>query len=601
MLPVVSQIRPVSRRLHEEFLDEEVRRQVEAFQQKAESSARTLMDSHEELFVALYLGQDKAGHAVLGFKVGAALPRLREFSLALLPPDRLARHRDWPATLTYAELAAGCRARAEVTCVWHGGTVSETQEFGSLQIAGFKGITLEMSATLVHRCVVVLGPQPPPLEYLRNLLNTVRRTPSHTPAGLLLDLPTTNPQAAAPEPQPLSGAHLASFLLGQSQLAPVVLVQGPPGTGKTFLLAELCNLLLAKGQRVLVTSLTNRALLELATKPHLEVWRERGKVLKMSLATDEQASAPGLKAAARLAAPSGTLVLATFHMMSVGAGGLTTAPEANPNVLFDYILVDEASQALLATLAMVRSLGTRHLWVGDVAQLPPIVQQPLDRIQVPGVIRGLGTVDAYGSWPSFRLTHTHRLPPRAARFTGLFYGNALVSATTPPPLLPLGGSASLEKVLHPEGGPVLVPVTMPTAQDAPRNLLETVQELVKDWLTIQGPLNLAVLTHRRSTNRVLQRALAGARIPTGSSLIVDTIARVQGLTCDVCIFVLPTMGLSYSLDPATFNVATSRARWHTILVADPIALLPRHVSTGPVAAFLQQLANDLASRARQLT
>ena len=345
-----------------------------------------------------------------------------------------------------------------------------------------------------------------------------------------------------------------------------------------------------------MSALTNRALLELATKTHLDAWRLKGKVLKMSLATDEQAAAPGLQAAARLAAPAGSLVLATFHMVSVGAAGFASEQNPNPDFLFDYVLVDEASQALLATLALIRGLGARQLWVGDIAQLPPIVQQPIDRVQVPGVIRGLSTADAYASFPSFLLTHTHRLPPRGARFTGLFYGGALVSAaTSPQQLRPRGLSPLLARVLHPEGGPVLVPVSMSAEQDAPRVLVELVQELTRDLLLGPEPLNLAVLTHRRSTNRALQRALAGMHVPTNSTLIVDTVARIQGLTCDVCIFVLPTKGMSYSLDPATFNVATSRARKHTLILADPTAILPRHLSSGPVAAFLQLLKAELLS------
>ena len=64
------------RRLHEEFLDEEVRLQVEDFRQKAETPAAVLRDTLEELFVALYLGHDAAGYAVLGFRAESALPRL---------------------------------------------------------------------------------------------------------------------------------------------------------------------------------------------------------------------------------------------------------------------------------------------------------------------------------------------------------------------------------------------------------------------------------------------------------------------------------------------------------------------------------------------
>lgn len=594
MLPILPSLAS-SRRLHEEFLDEEVRLQVEDFRQKAETSACVLRDTHEELFVALYLGHDAGGHAILGFRAGAPMPRLREYCLALLPPDQLSRHREWPVALTYAELAAGCRARAEVSCVWH--SVSATPDNPSaLQLAGFKGFTVEFTACLVPRCVVVLGPQPPPLDYLRQLLRTVRHTLPHTPAGHLLDLPLT-PAAATvqppPPPQPVNGPRLADFLLGQSQLTPVLLVQGPPGTGKTYLLAEICAQLLAQGRRILVTALTNRALLELATKPHLAPWRDQHKVLKLALSTDEEIAAPGLQAATRLTALPGTLVLATFHMMSIGAAVPPETEATGSAEWFDYVLVDEASQALLATLALARTLGERHIWVGDAAQLPPIVRQQPERVRVPGAVSGLRTVYDYAGLPSFRLTHTHRLPPRAARFTGLFYDNTLVSsAAAPGQLLPGRLSHLLRQILHPDGGPTLVPVAVPPGHESPPAMLQLVKQLVIDIFQADEPLAVAVLTHRRATNRALQRTMAGVAVPAGAALVTDTVARVQGLTCDICLYVLPAAGYTYSLEAATFNVATSRARRHTLLVADEGISENNGLATGPVQAFLNLLMHQ---------
>ncbi|MDG4811167.1 AAA domain-containing protein [Micromonospora sp. WMMD1120] len=45
-----------------------------------------------------------------------------------------------------------------------------------------------------------------------------------------------------------------------------VVVQGPPGTGKTHTIANLVSALLARGQRVLVTSQKDQALRELRAK-----------------------------------------------------------------------------------------------------------------------------------------------------------------------------------------------------------------------------------------------------------------------------------------------------------------------------------------------
>lgn len=53
-----------------------------------------------------------------------------------------------------------------------------------------------------------------------------------------------------------------------------------------------------------------------------------------------------------------------------------------------------------------------------------------------------------------------------------------------------------------------------------------------------------------------------------TNLIIDTVARVQGLTTDVCIFVIPNTNYLRSLEPRLFNVATSRSIIQTIIITD---------------------------------
>ncbi|MGI4735312.1 MAG: AAA domain-containing protein [Janthinobacterium lividum] len=351
---------------------------------------------------------------------------------------------------------------------------------------------------------------------------------------------------------------------------------------------------------MLVTALTNRALLELAVKPQLAVWREQGHVLKLSLSTDEQAEAPGLHPATRLISQAGTLVLATFHMASFAAVPPITGQQVVSIPFFDYVLVDEASQALLATLALARSLGHRHLWVGDPAQLPPVVRQRPELVRLPGAIRGLVTVSQYAGLPAFRLSRTFRLPPRAARFTGLFYNNDLTSAEMPNGVFPLATSSPLlRQVLHPAGGPVLIPLDLPAGEESPAPALLLIKQLVADLFQTAQPLSVAVLTHRRATSRSIQHLLTHQVVPARSLLIVDTVARVQGLTCDVCLFVIPAIGYAHSLQAATFNVATSRARHHTIILAAPSIRQAGH-PTGPVAQYLKLLLDDPSDEYLQL-
>ena len=52
-------------------------------------------------------------------------------------------------------------------------------------------------------------------------------------------------------------------------------------------MALLCGALLKSDFRILVTALTNRALIELAEKEHLKSALEQGKVFKSALTADE--------------------------------------------------------------------------------------------------------------------------------------------------------------------------------------------------------------------------------------------------------------------------------------------------------------------------
>ena len=48
---------------------------------------------------------------------------------------------------------------------------------------------------------------------------------------------------------------------------------------------------------------------------------------------------------------------------------------------------------------------------------------------------------------------------------------------------------------------------------------------------------------------------------------IETVDRVQGLTVDYCFFFIPNASISYSLENELFNVATSRAKYNTIIVS----------------------------------
>ena len=53
-----------------------------------------------------------------------------------------------------------------------------------------------------------------------------------------------------------------------------------------------------------------------------------------------------------------------------------------------------------------------------------------------------------------------------------------------------------------------------------------------------------------------------------NNVLIDTVERVQGMTCDVCLYFIPNTMMGMSLDKSLFNVATSRATQFTVILAD---------------------------------
>jgi DNA replication ATP-dependent helicase Dna2 len=147
----------------------------------------------------------------------------------------------------------------------------------------------------------------------------------------------------------------------------VAIIQGPPGTGKITILARVCNHLLEHNKSVLVTALTNRALIELASKDGLSSYLNDSKISKTNLNSEEQKHCRGLKNCETVLPAKGELVLTTYYKMT------GVANETNFETIFDYVILDEASQSFLGTIACAKALGRKLLKVGDHMQLPPAV------------------------------------------------------------------------------------------------------------------------------------------------------------------------------------------------------------------------------------
>jgi rRNA-processing protein FCF1 len=551
------------RQEHSNFLEEELRAQTKVFNQKLNTSATFLLQEREELFVAQFL-TFKDGEMILKFSTKRGLPRKGEYLYCFTVPKELRDFRNW-GEKNYGDLVKEKANFTETVCVWQ---APSKDKDGNLEkdfyIAGFRGVELDFSVNIseAEKMILLLGPNKPPFEYIANLQKIVQTNYSENVSLILdQDFLTTNCQPSLLD----NNNDIPNFILSQLTLTDQVVLIGPPGTGKTYQIAEICKRLCGQGKSVLVTSLTNRALIEVIEKPALENMLDEGKVFKTKISTDEAKEFPRLEQTKEVNPQPGNLVLSTFFIASSEAVNLTDKPP------FDYVIVDEASQALLAMFGAAKLLGKKNIWIGDTKQLPPVVainEEKVSKKNYDILVDGLKALSDTSSVPIFQLTETYRLPNRGSDYTGLFYNNSLKSKAKTDIRLSFPEIPNDVNVFfNPQGGSTLIKTDLEVGNKKPKNALEIAKLLVAHLLTVNENLHISVLSNYIDTVKALQKTIYGS-IDDPKNLLIETVARIQGLTTDVTIFVIPNSGYNHSLEKRLFNVATSRAKRHTIIISD---------------------------------
>ena len=496
--------------------------------------------------------------------------------------------RNW-GEKTYGDLVKEKANFTETVCVWQ---APSKDKDGNLEkdfyIAGFRGVELDFSVNIseAEKMILLLGPNKPPFEYIANLQKIVQTNYSENVSLILdQDFLTTNWQPSLLD----NNNAISNFILSQLALTDQVVLIGPPGTGKTYQIAEICKRLCRQGKSVLVTSLTNRALIEVIEKPALENMLDEGKVFKTKISTDEAKEFPRLEQTKEVNPQPGNLVLSTFFIASSEAVNLTDKPP------FDYVIVDEASQALLAMFGAAKLLGNKNIWIGDTKQLPPVVAINEDKVSKKNydiLVDGLKALSDTSSVPIFQLTETYRLPNRGSDYTGLFYNNSLKSKAKTDirlsfPELP----NDVNVFFNPQGGSTLIKTDLEVGNKKPKNALEIAKLLVAHLLTVNENLHISVLSNYIDTVKALQKSIYGS-IDDPKNLLIETVARIQGLTTDITIFVIPNSGYNHSLEKRLFNVATSRAKRHTIIISDKNIISSYPHLDEDVKMYLQKLNDE---------
>ena len=357
----------------------------------------------------------------------------------------------------------------------------------------------------------------------------------------------------------------------------VALVHGPPGTGKTYTIAQIVRARVDRGQRVLLSAFTNRAV-----DNALEAVRERGVDDVVRVGTENGVREDMLDVRLDRGGDPNERAAALRDAPVVAATTATCGSRVMREASFDVALVDEASQLTEpGTLAAVE-LADRFVLVGDHEQLPPVVQatEPQPGSESPS---GEATRAENALQTSLfeRLIETHpdaavlldrqyRMSQRIQAFSSReFYDGALRpanGAVAAQRLSDLGvDEAALPSPLRdavafvdPDGE--RVGNTNPTEADRVAEIVESYVHAGVD------PDDIGVIAPFRA-----QVAEIGRR----TSVTVDTVDRFQGSAKEVIVVSFVATG---ALDGPIFedyrriNVALTRAKKALALVGDADAL-----------------------------
>ena len=564
----------INRRKHWQFLEDELKAETEDFKKIYLATAISLLKISQEMYVAQFISF-KDGEMIMKFPISRALPRKGDFLVCMVLPPELQDYRNW-GDRSYRDLYKARYNSTECVCIWH-----SPANDPRYSLVGFSKVSVDFANYIkkTPNIVLTFAPQRPPIDYVMNLQKVVEDQYSKGVASIL----DANYQAKDWEPIPIRQDDVAGFVYSQMALTETMILEGPPGTGKTYMIAELCAKLCAEGHSVLVTALTNRALMEIAEKPAVESLLGEHRIFKTNISMDEIRELSKLETLKSIAPMPGCLVMSTFYITSGYAAELTIEQP------FDYVIMDEASQAIFPMFAASRKIGKRNLWVGDIHQLSPIVILNGNRITISGykhLIEGLKLLADNSMSPIYQLATAYRFGQRAANYTGVFYNDSLVAKESPK----YNDLPSMFKILSKDGGPTLVLTDMPSGDCTPQFAIYIAAFIVDNIVKDNQDKEIAVLTCMKKTTRALQMAIT-QKVRTRKNLLVDTVARVQGVTTDITIFFVPDYSYIRTLEPHLFNVATSRAREHTIIIADKY-VLDSTILDIKVRRFLERLKQD---------
>ncbi|WP_226007525.1 AAA domain-containing protein [Natrinema salinisoli] len=160
--------------------------------------------------------------------------------------------------------------------------------------------------------------------------------------------------------------------------ADCALIHGPPGTGKTYTIARAIRAMVERGERVLLSAFTNRAVdnaLE-ALLEQLDDVIDEGRVVRVGSESGIRDDMEPYRL--ERAGDPEDRVAKLQNAQVVAATTSTCGSRVMKEQAFDVALVDEAAQLTEPGTCAAINLAERFVLVGDHEQLPPVVRAEND-------------------------------------------------------------------------------------------------------------------------------------------------------------------------------------------------------------------------------
>ncbi|MHA1304681.1 MAG: DEAD/DEAH box helicase, partial [Candidatus Heimdallarchaeaceae archaeon] len=151
-----------------------------------------------------------------------------------------------------------------------------------------------------------------------------------------------------------------------------LLIQGPAGTGKTHVIAKSAIILANKGERVLLTAFTNRAVDNMCQYLLSNGWKDFIRLGSPHSIQPEIRDYTLNKVQEKYLSKSIKEILR--HTPIIVATTSTISSPIFENIGTQTIIIDEASQMTEPTVLSALLEGDKFILVGDHKQLPPVVQ-----------------------------------------------------------------------------------------------------------------------------------------------------------------------------------------------------------------------------------